>query len=195
MTEWKQAPPDYRRGLPLILSDIRPDARYGLSPIVQFQLWAEDRGFKPGLGSATWRSLAYFRAVHLPSGTLLLQVSPAAIKRLGLARRPGARTSGLHRIDRDLDDAFASWHRALGAWEVTAAIAIFSLGTRSLRLKACSVNTKPPSKSFVKLERLEASARKTSRVQFAFPPNALRLGRDLHPPAACSIAETKRGTS
>jgi len=108
---------------------------------------------------------------------------------------PGARKSGLHRIDRDLDDAFASWHRALGAWEVTAAIAIFSLGTRSLRLKACSVNTKPPSKCFVKLERLEASARKTSRVQFAFPPNALRLGRDLHPPAACSIAETKRGTS
>lgn len=71
---------------------------------------------------------------------------------------PDARTSGLHRIDRDLDDAFASWHRALGAWEVTAAIAIFSLGTTSLRLKACRVNTKPSSKFFVKLERLKTTS-------------------------------------
>jgi hypothetical protein len=40
-------------------------------------------------------------------------------------------------------------HRALGAWEVTAAIAIISLGPKTLRLNKRRVNTKSPSKFFV----------------------------------------------
>jgi hypothetical protein len=94
---------------------------------------------------------------------------------------PDARTSGLHRIDRDLDDAFASWHRALGAWEVTAAIAIFSLGTESLRLKPSRVNTKPSSKFFVKLERLKNVREPDGR--FPFPRKALSDRRCAPRPA------------
>jgi hypothetical protein len=40
-------------------------------------------------------------------------------------------------------------HRALGTWEVTAAIAIVSLGKKTLRPKMKGVNTKPPPKFFV----------------------------------------------
>src|SRR3954466_4290530 len=48
-------------GFVIFLSDIRPDARYGLSPIVQFQLWAEVRVFTPGLGSAPSEAGSVFR--------------------------------------------------------------------------------------------------------------------------------------
>jgi hypothetical protein len=40
-------------------------------------------------------------------------------------------------------------YRAMGALEVTAAIAIVSLGIKTLRPKQEWVNTKPPPKSFV----------------------------------------------
>jgi len=41
----------------------------------------------------------------------------------------------------------------MGALEVTATVAIFSLGSKSLRPKCGSVNPKPSPKHFVKLRR------------------------------------------
>jgi hypothetical protein len=87
------------------------------------------------------RSREYFPAESLPSRNLLFAVSFAAKKEC-VSRDIPAPETGLHRIYRDL-------HRGLGAWDVTAAIAIVFLGKKTLRLKAWGVNTKPPSKSFV----------------------------------------------
>jgi hypothetical protein len=51
----------------------------------------------------------------------------------------------------------------LGAFGKCAAIAIFSLGTESVRLKHHGVNTKPSPKYFVKLERLKTTGQGTWR--------------------------------
>jgi len=72
---------------------------------------------------------------------------------LRLARLTGARKSGLHRIDRDSQRTQGVLDIALWApWESAAVVAIFSLGMKTLRPKWRSVNTKPGSKYFVKVQ-------------------------------------------
>jgi hypothetical protein len=53
----------------LLLSDIRPDACYGLSPIVHFKFLAEVRVFNPGLGSASSEARLGFGWRHFHKGT------------------------------------------------------------------------------------------------------------------------------
>jgi hypothetical protein len=55
----------------IFLPDIKSDSRYGLSPIVPFQFWAEVRVFKPGLGSASGEARHSFRWSFFHSRTLL----------------------------------------------------------------------------------------------------------------------------
>jgi hypothetical protein len=133
-------------GFVIFLSDIRPDSRYGLSPIVQFRLWAEVRVFTPGLGSASGEARSAFRWSLFHNFMDLLFEFRLPGRKNGVSRDiPGASKSGLHRIYRD---------RIIALWalqEVTAAVAILSLGSKSVRLKGRRVNPKPSRKYFVKL--------------------------------------------
>ena len=109
--------------------------------LFSFRLWAEVQGFKPDLGSASGGAGSTFRRSHFHLGTSCSRFHSPRKKSASRATFRRQET-GLHRIYRDL-------HRGLGAWDVTAAIAIIFLGVKTLRLKAWGVNTKPPSKSFV----------------------------------------------
>jgi hypothetical protein len=99
---------------------------------------------------------------------------------LRLARLSGAKKSGLHRIDRELRTAqITPSHRAMGALENAADVAIFSLGIKTLRPIWRGVNTKPSSKYFVKL-RCKRAGFRAFAGQFPFPPKALS-GRPCGP--------------
>ena len=65
-------------------------------------------------------------------------------------------------------------------WERAAAVAIFSLGDKSLRLQNPTVNLKPPPKYFVKLQCVTTQELKGLDGQFPFPLRALS-GRQSAP--------------
>jgi hypothetical protein len=97
------------------LSDIRPDARYGLSPIVPFKLWAEVRCFNPGLGSASGEARLGFRWSLFRQWNLLQTGFACRDSKIASRATSGAKKSGLHRIDRDPQAAYRRLgHRAMG---------------------------------------------------------------------------------
>lgn len=90
-----------------LLSDIKPDAFYGLSPIVPFQLWAEVQGFNPGLGSASGEARLTIRwGFFFHFGTSLFAGFTCRDSRYVSRAASGTSKSGLHRIDRDLNGTF-----------------------------------------------------------------------------------------